>query len=190
MQSLAQLRLVDVPMAGMYPITDAEANALLVGWEHKLGEIHRPYRVDSYVLEANDRPVAVAVSASLVSDEISGTDKHGQRVHWGRQECVELARLAGEPWATRLMIRLWRELCGSLWGRQIAVSYSKNSMHKGNLYRFDGWECIRTDAGSSGGGTWSTQRTASDAVTGSKSLWIWRYGSESKNDGLPKGACS
>jgi hypothetical protein len=37
------------------------------------------------------------------------------------------------------------------------------------------WELIRDDAGSSGGGTWTRQRNATDATQGRKRLWLWRY---------------
>lgn len=85
---------------------------------------------------------------------------------------------ACEPWANRVMIRLWRETLAQLWPCwpvKAAVSYSHNGMHTGDLYRFDGWARWKTDAGSSGGGTWGRVRSNTDAVYGKKTLWGWRY---------------
>lgn len=46
----AQARLLDLPMAGVYPVAVAEANALLVQWEHRLGPCNRPFRQKAYAL--------------------------------------------------------------------------------------------------------------------------------------------
>jgi hypothetical protein len=163
-------RLLDVTMAGLYPVEVHEANALLVEWGHKLGPCHRPFRQEAYALELDGRPVAVAISASIVNGPVAGFE---------RDQVVELARLGSENrWANRVMIRLWREVCAPRWKNWpvlAAVSYSHNAMHSGNLYRFDGWEKIRDDAGSTGGATWSRTRKNTDAVYGKKSLWVWRY---------------
>lgn len=165
-----QLRLVDVPISGLYPIDIAAANRLLVEWGHKLGPCLRPFRQEGYALELDGQPIAVAVSASIVNGPVAGFE---------RSEVVELARLAAQaPWASRVMIRLWRECCAprwACWPVLAAVSYSHNAMHRGDLYRFDGWERVRDDAGSAGGGTWSSERKSGDAVLGKKSLWLWRY---------------
>ena len=95
---------------------------------------------------------------------------------------VELARLgASVPWASRVILRLWRETCAprwKCWPVRAAVSYSHNAMHTGNLYRFDGWRPVRDDCGSSGGGSWSRPRYATDVVHGKKTLWLWRYDGE------------
>lgn len=165
-----QERLLDVPLSGVYPIPVREANDLLVRWEHRLGPCHRPFRQEAYALEVDGRPVAVAISASIVNGPVAG---------YRREQVVELARLgAGAPWACRVMLRLWREVCAPRWGSwpvEAAVSYSHNAMHPGNLYRFDGWEKVRDDAGSAGGGTWGRSRKNTEAVYGRKTLWVWRY---------------
>ena len=176
-----QARLLDVPMAALYPLGSsreaiAEANTLLVDrWQHRLGPVHRPFRQEAFVLELLGEVVAVAISASTVSDTVAG---------YRRGQVVELARLAGEPWATRVMLRLWREVCAPSWGSwrpQAAISYSHNAMHRGDLYRFDGWERVTDQAGKSGGGgAWSRPRYAGDVVKGSKTLWVWRYGAKSR----------
>lgn len=171
MTAALQLRLLDVPIVGIHPIDMWNANRLLVEWGHKLGPCERPFRQEAYALEVDARPVAVAVSASIVNGPVAGYD---------RQQVVELARLgASERWANRVMLRLWRECCAprwACWPVLAAVSYSVNAMHSGDLYRFDGWEKVRDDAGGSrGGGTWTRKRDANEPVVGKKSLWVWRY---------------
>jgi hypothetical protein len=163
-------RLLDVPLVGLYPITVEQANDALILWQHKLGPVHRPFRQEAFGLELDGRLVAVAISASIVGGPVAGLD---------RQEVVELARLsASERWACRVMLRLWREACAprwACWPVKAAVSYSKNSMHSGDLYRFDGWQKVRTDCGGTGGGTWTRKRDKGEAVVGAKTLWVWRY---------------
>lgn len=169
---IAQQRLLDVPMAGLYPIDVDDANDLLVRWHHKLGPCERPFRSEAFVLELQGEPISVAISASTVSDTVGG---------YGRQEVVELARLASStPWTNRVMLRLWREACAprwKCWPVKALISYSHNAMHSGDLYRFDGWEKVREDCGSNGGGPWSRKRYAGDVVRGSKTLWVYRCGS-------------
>jgi antitoxin VapB len=168
--SLYVPRLLDVPMVGLYPCPIEEANRLLVEWGHRLGPVNRPFRQEGYVLELDGYPIAVATSGSIISPSVAG---------YQREEVVELTRLAAaKPWASRVMIRLWREVCGPRWKSwpvKAAISYSHNLMHRGNLYRFDGWEKVTTNAGSGGGGRWSRKRTRDEAVYGPKTLWIWRY---------------
>lgn len=168
--TLMQARLLDVPMSGVYPISVDEANVLLVKWGHKLGPVNRPFRQEAYALELLGRVVSIATSGSIVNGPVAG---------YQRDEVVELTRLAAcEPWANRVMLRLWREVCAPAWKSWpvlAAVSYSHNAMHRGDLYRFDGWEKVKDNCGSSGGGSWSRKRYATEAVMGKKSLWVWRY---------------
>lgn len=135
-----------------------------------MGPCHRPFHQEAFGLEAGGRIVAVAISASIVNGPVG---------EFERNQVVELARqAASEPWANRVMIRLWRELCAPLWPCwpvRAAVSYSHNGMHTGDLYRFDGWERWKTTAGSSGGGIWGRQRCQTEAVYGKKTLWGFRY---------------
>ena len=161
---------------GFVPCGMDEANDLLVRWAHKLGPINRPFRSDGWLFLVDGVPVSVAVTASIVSSHISDDDGNPL---YRRTEVVELARLAScECWANRLMLRWWREV-GALrwpcWSVKAAVSYHHEGLHTGDLYRFDGWRKVRSGCGSSGGGTWSSQRGAADAVTGPKSLWLWKY---------------
>lgn len=164
-------RLIDVPLSGLYPVNVADANRLLVEWGHRLGPCNRPFRQEGFVLELDARPIAVAVSASIVNGPVGGLR---------RDQVVELARLAaGAPWANRVMLRLWRECCAprwDCWPVLAAVSYSQNAHHRGDLYRFDGWEKVRDDAGSSGGGGgWTRPRRPEDPQAGRKTLWLYRY---------------
>lgn len=167
-----QGRLLDVPMAGLYPLDMGRANALLIAWQHKLGPVHRPFRQVAYALEVAGEVVSLAVSGSAVSATVAG---------YRRTEVVELTRLCsvvGNTWANRVMLRLWREVGAPAWPdwRPLAaISYSHNALHAGNLYRLDGWRVVATDCGSSGGGTWSRKRDATEAVAGKKSLWVWEY---------------
>jgi antitoxin VapB len=165
-----QLRLLEVPLVGLYPCSIDTANTCLIRWGHKLGACKRPFRSEAFGLELDGQVIAIAISASIVSDHIAG---------YQRDEVVELARLAAaNGWANRIMLRLWREVCAprwQCWPVKAAVSYSHNAMHSGDLYRFDGWEKNRCDAGSSGGGTWSKKRDKSETVYGKKSLWLWKY---------------
>jgi hypothetical protein len=169
---LVQSRLIDVPMAGLYPVPIAWANELLVTWGHKLGPVHRPFTQVAYSLEIAGEVVAVAVSGSAVSATVAG---------YTRGQVVELTRLCAVPgnsWVNRVMLRLWREVCAPTWPdwRPLAaISYSHNALHAGSLYRLDGWRCVATDCGSAGGGAWSRKRYATDAVAGKKSLWVWAY---------------
>lgn len=166
-----QPRLMDVPISGLYPVSVDDANRFLELVGHRLGPCNRPFGQEAFGLEVDGDLVAVAISASIVNGPVAGYD---------RGEVVELARLAASvPWANRIMLRLWRELCAPRWRYwpvRAAISYSHNGMHRGDLYRFDGWEKVRDDAGSSGGGSWSRKRYATEAVHGKKSLWVWRYG--------------
>ena len=157
-----------------FQLADASlADALLVRWGHYLGPCNRPFGRQDWVLALNGEPLAVATSASIVSASVAG---------YGRGEIVELARLCSAPeasWATRVMLRLWREVGAQgwpYWPVQAAVAYSQNIRHPGNIYRFDGWERISDNCGSNGGGAWSRKRYAGDAAHGRKTLWLWRYG--------------
>jgi hypothetical protein len=165
--------LLDVAMIGIYPLSVDEVNKYLVEWDHKLGPCERPFRSEGFALIAKERIVAVAMSCSIV---------HGPVAGYQTQEVVELARLAAcEPWANRVMLRLWREICAPswhCWPVKAAVSYSHNGLHSGNLYRFDGWEKIKDNCGTNGkGGNWGRRGRgyAHEAIHGLKTLWCWRY---------------
>ena len=169
-----QPALLAVSMAGVMPIPMANANTLLLAWGHNLGALSRPSPMHAYALELDGEPISVAVSAFTVSNNVAGYD---------RTEVVECARLCtapGHAWATRVMLRLWREVCAPRWPYypvKAAVSYSQNAQHSGNLYRFDGWARVTDKAGTTQDGTQSWNRGAANTKRpqGSKSLWVWRY---------------
>lgn len=170
------MRLIDMPIAGVYPINNTDANELLVKWGHKLGPCVRPFRTESFALEVCGEPVAVAMSCSIV---------HGPVAGYQTQEVVELARLCanGRHW-NRVMIRLWREVCAPIyecWKPKAVVSYSHNALHGGEIYRTDGWRKVTGKAGSTGsGGNWGRRGKgyANEAIHGLKTLWIFEYQTE------------
>lgn len=156
---------------GFVPIGLVEANRLVVAFEHNLGPCERPFRSEPWAFLVDGRPVAVAISASIVSSTAAGHK---------RTEVVELARLASsERWANRLMLRWWREVGArrwSCWPVKAAIAYSQNDRHEGRLYRFDGWTKFASSAGSSGGGgSWTAKRTSADEVHGPKTGWVFEY---------------
>lgn len=210
-----QLSLM-IPVAGLTPISKHRCNFLLEKWQHNLGPIDRPFGVDYWALEVESEAVAVAVTASTVSDHVAGKDMtrpcpacegtglkpprdgdgcpecqgsgKGEPIRLEREEIVELARLCADPvhrhWATQPMLRLWRQVAAPRWSHwpvTAAVSYSQNARHGGNIYRWDGWTCIKTTAASSGGagnGSWSKPVRKGDQSYGQKSLWLWRYAAD------------
>lgn len=163
-----------VHVAGFTTVPLDEANRLLEEWGHYLGPVRRPFGSQAWLFDVEGQPVSVAVSCSTVSATV-GTFRRG--------DVVELARLCsapGESWATRVALRMWREVAARRWPYwpvQAAVAYSQNGRHDGSLYRFDGWERIRTDAGHPTGSTatWSKVRGADHPGRGAKTLWQWRY---------------
>jgi hypothetical protein len=154
------------PLATFDVIDDARADAALVAWGHYLGECARPFGRQSFGLEVSGELVSVAVSASTVGSTCGG---------FGRMQVVELARLVTSPterWATRVCLRLWRELAPRSWAIYwpvvAVVSYSDATRHKGDVYRFDGWTKVAEVPGSSGGGTYSSRKKATP-----KSVWVY-----------------
>ena len=167
------MRLIECPIAGVNKIEVGRANELLCRWGHKLGPINRPFLMEAFALEVEGEPVAVAVSASIV---------HGPVAGYVTQEVVELARLAASnSWANRVMLRLWREVCApryAAWTPKAAVSYSHNTLHSGDLYRFDGWVKVSDRKGSTGnGGNWGRRGKgyANETIHGLKTLWVYEY---------------
>lgn len=171
------------PVAALAEVPLTQANQLVTAWGHKLGACNRPFGSQSWVLFIDEQPVSVAISASIVSDQAAG---------YPCGQLVELARLcSAEPWANRVALRLWRQVCAPrwpYWPALAAVSYSQNWRHDGDLYRFDGWRKVTEDAGADcgPGATWSKKRSPDDPRRGKKTLWLWEYshsGSEGGSDG-------
>lgn len=161
------------PAVTLAEVEIGPANYLLGEWGHYLGPCRRPFGQQGWCLYVKGRPVAVAVSASPVSAHVIGPG--GERLR--RRQLVELARLcSAEPWATRVMVRLWREVAARswpYWPADAAIAYSANGRHDGRTYRFDGWARLTRHAGSSGGGTWTRRRPAASPALGAKTLWLW-----------------
>lgn len=148
-----------------------DVNRLLVEWDHSLGACNRPFEQRGHALLIDGEPVAVTVSASIVSTTCGGDPRRG---------LVELARICrhpDRPWATRPMLRLWREVFAhqfASWPVHTAVSYATPG-RTGEIYRHDGWERVGPVKPSSGGGTWSNAPKVNDLADGVKTLWRFRF---------------
>ncbi|MBO2461185.1 hypothetical protein [Actinomadura violacea] len=161
-------------VAGWATIPLEQANTLLTAWRHSLGPVRRPFGSQAWLLDVGGTPAAVAVSCSIVSPTV-----HSFR----RNQVVELARLCSAPdarWATRVALRLWREVAATRWPYwhvAAAVSYSQNARHGGDIYRFDGWTKVSTKCGNetSATATWSKVRDRHHPARGPKTLWLWRF---------------
>jgi hypothetical protein len=152
------------PLASFDGIDLAVANELLVRWAHKMGPLLRGNSgsMHNHALFVHGQPVAVVCTSSLIREHCGGGLSH-----MNRSNAIELSRLcAGEPWACRVALRLWRELVFPGTGATYAISYQDAVMHTGNLYRFDGW----TRSGFSSSGT--------DSRSGRKGrrkwIWVWQ----------------
>jgi hypothetical protein len=172
---LAQISLRD-PIAYIDRIGRGDCADLLSDWEHPLGPCNRPFGVDRWALVVAHRPVAVAVTASIVSPTL----RDDANRTWQRREVVELARIArhpDEPWSMRVMLRLWREALVSEWPHwnpDLLVSYALPGT-TGDLYRFDGWTKVREVKPSSpgAGSTWSKPSKSDRVADGRKTLWVY-----------------
>ena len=156
------------PLVSFDRIPNEQADELLVKWDHWLGGCNRPFGRQSFGLHVADVGlVSIAVSASTVNANCGGYDRH---------VVVELARLCSHPdhrWASRVCLRLWREVAARCWAAdywpvQALVSYSNAIRHTGDLYRFDGWRRVGDVRGSTGGGTWTRNKTMEP-----KTVWVW-----------------
>lgn len=156
------------PLASFDLIDNDLADSLLEEWGHWLGGCNRPFGRQSFGLHMGGIGIiSVAVSASTVNETCGG---------YHRQECVELARQASHPehnWATRVIVRLWRELAPAAWAAEqwpvvAVVSYSNALRHAGNIYRFDGWIKVARSRGSMGGGTWTRHKLMEP-----KDVWVY-----------------
>lgn len=162
------------PLVTFDHLDHERADALLVDWGHYLGGCTRPFGRHSFALTVADcGPIAVAVSASTVNETCAG---------WPRREVVELVRLCAAPthrWATRVALRLWREIAPGEWGRdywpvRALVSYANTAQgHKGDIYRFDGWEKAAEVRGGVAGGNWTRGKRYDP-----KSVWVYRLRAE------------
>ena len=166
----AQPQLDLAPLASFRVLDPAMADALLTAWGHYLGPCERPFGRQDFALAVDGAVVCVATSASAVSSTVAS---------FRRDEVVELARLCrapDAPWATRVCLRLWREVGAPrwpYWKPRAYTAYSQRNRHDGDVYRFDGWRRVEGRHGSSGGGTWTKERGADHQARGPKDLWIY-----------------
>lgn len=169
-----QLALAEPAIVQVVTIDRDTSDDLLTRWGHYLGPCRRPFGIQRHALIVAGEPVATTVSATTVSAWVPTDTK---MMH--REQLVELARLCSrDRWATRVMLRLWREVIAPAWPYwpvEAAVSYSRSDRHEGRIYRFDGWARWGEARASSGGGTWTTPRTKDDPAGGPKARWGWWY---------------
>ncbi len=145
------------PLATFERITLDELNGCLVAWEHKMGELHRPFACECYGLRHNGQIVGVIATAGLISERVGGLT---------RVEAIEVARLcAARTNLCRVVLRLWREMVFPTMSYRYAVSYQDEGLHTGHTYRFDGWHAI------------ARSRSGPDRRTGrqgrNKTIWAW-----------------
>lgn len=156
--------LID-PLISFDRIDRDEMNECLVAWAHRMGPINRPTFKEpvDFGLRICGELVAVVAADSLIRPTCG----------FSRSDAFELSRLCAKDRAlTRAAIRLWREVAMPLivraWGTPWAISYQNAVMHRGDLYRFDGWQRVGWSAGGAdpraAGGTVSAKRRV---------IWGW-----------------
>lgn len=114
------------------PVPLRDAKRLLTQWFHQHGPISRPVRTDAHLVRAHGEPVAVLTTSELVCPPVAG--------EFYRDDAIELSRLCcADPSWSRVALRLWRNTVFPMYRRRWAVSYQDTALHRGDLYRFDGW---------------------------------------------------
>jgi antitoxin VapB len=150
---------LEPPIVVFRAIALAEANAALKVWGHRLGPVSRPCFALAWAhgLFVGDRLVAVATTHQSIAGSVAGLP---------RAEVAELSRLcaSGPQWC-RVALRLWREVVLPGSGRFWGVSYQDSVLHRGEIYRTDGW----TKIGASRSGT--DRRSGREG----RSKIIWGY---------------
>jgi len=151
------------PVVSLDRIERHELNDCLTAWQHKMGAWTRPFEQVEWLhgLRHNGELVAVTAAAQLMRERCGGFD---------RSQAFELGRVcAARPHINRAMVRLWREfvfpaICAAH-GYCAVISYQDAVMHRGDLYRFDGWTLV------------GASRSGTDARSGrkgrSKKIWAW-----------------
>jgi hypothetical protein len=155
------------PIAHLAQIDRDTLNDALNAWGHKMGPWLRPEFKGEWLhgLYNNGGLVAVVAAAQLITPHITTTAGPLDRA-----QAFELGRLcAVRPNLCRAMLRLWREfvfpaICAAH-GYKWVISYQDAVLHRGDVYRFDGW----VEIGRSNSGT--------DARSGRKGrrkiIWGW-----------------
>ncbi len=160
-----------IPLVVFGRVDDAEADSLLVEWDHWLGGCGRPFGRQSFGLVIDGEILSIAVSASL-RWPVAG---------YKRNEVVELARCASHPEhgdLTRVCLRLWRKIAAREWALRywpvrVYISYQNAIRHTGNLYRFDGWKRVAETRGGVTGRNARRGRQHYDP----KIIWAWEVAS-------------
>ena len=148
-------------MVSFEPVQLAEANAMLVAWDHKMGACMRGKALGwSHALIHEGKPVAVTITANLIRECVGGAP------YLTRENTIELARLcAVRGGLCRVVLRLWREFIFPALPYQFAISYQDANLHNGNTYRFDGWERVSRSR--------SGPDTRSGRIGRDKWVWLW-----------------
>ena len=152
------------PMVNMDRIELADANRCLRIWGHRMGELNRPANYGKtwcHGLFHEGQLVAVATASTLIRETVGGV--RGRT----RDNTVELSRLcASSPHLNRVILRLWREFVFPALGFPWTISYQDSVLHRGELYRHDGWQRFPLKS-----------RSGTDQRSGRKgrSKWIWGW---------------
>jgi len=152
---------VNLEMVAFSPVSLPEANQMLSAWGHKMGELHRGNQSGwCHALFHEQKPVGVVTASTLIAPTV------GSANHLNRENCVELSRLAAaRPGLCRVVLRLWREFVFPALGYEYAMSYSDNALHRGEVYRCDGWKKV--------GVSRSGKDTRSGRPGRNKTVWVW-----------------
>lgn len=157
------------PLGSFDLIDRDEANKCLERWGHKMGPLNRPlFRAPiDFGLREKGELLAVACSDTLIRETCG----------FNRRTAFDLSRLcAAAPRLNRLMIRLWTEIgypeIVRTWGTPWAISYQNAKMHKGDLYRFDGWLRLKETRGGADPRAKDATVTANHRV-----IWGWHASS-------------
>lgn len=139
-----------------------EANELLVQWEHRMGPLKRGNQsAKCHILESDSQPLSVVTASHLIRSRVGGVS-----LSLTRDNTIELSRLCSATHGlNRVCLRLWRELVFPKLNFRYAISYQDSKMHKGNLYRFDGWKRV--------GFSHSGKDTRSGRPGRDKFVWLW-----------------
>lgn len=151
-----------LPMVSFDSIPLKVANDLLVFWGHRMGPCQRGNaRGWSHALFHEGRPVAIVTTSTLIRERCGGG-----LGHLTRENTIELSRLCAErPTLCRVALRLWREFVFPSLGYTWAISYQDAALHRGEIYRTDGW----SRAAFSHSGT----DTRSGRKGRNKWIWVW-----------------
>lgn len=153
------------PLVSFDLIDRDEANECLERWRHRMGPIKRPlFRAPiDFGLREMGELQGVICCDTLIRETCGFT----------RYDAFELSRMcAAAPRINRALIRLFTEFAqpavARVWGTQWAISYQNAKMHRGDLYRFDGWLRLRETRGGPDPRAADTTVTANERV-----IWGW-----------------